>query len=232
MQAFLEKPAFVSATGDADHVAAGALAELGDQRTHGSGGTRHHQRFARLGAPGFHEPEPRGAPGHSQHAERGCDRCRCRVQFLQFIGVRFVETLPAAVAQHPVANAETFAGGCLDLAHRAGTLHDPQRVGHIVGVAGRLLYAHVRIDADKTHLDQHFVCRNRRVERPGAQLIVLRTHASLGPPDVDPLGVAERRACHGPGNRVIPATGLSHASAPRMDRRARSRAALRRAARR
>src|SRR6266542_4450181 len=76
----LHEGAFLRAAGDADRSRAGELRELANQRPDRTAGRRDDDGFAGLRLADDAEAAIRGEPGHSQHAETGCDRRSARIE--------------------------------------------------------------------------------------------------------------------------------------------------------
>ena len=147
--------AFVRPACDADGTRAFGLGYLADDRADSAGCGRHHNGLAGLRAPDLVEPGVGRHPRHAEHAERGRHRRDRRIDLAQALAVGQRVALPAARAQHDVADVVAGLVGLNDLGDGAALHHaaDLDRLG--IGRRVAHAAAHIGIERQVERPQQH-----------------------------------------------------------------------------
>ena len=166
-----EGPALVRATGDADGTRALELRDLADRGPDRTGGGGDHDGLPRLRLAEQQQPGVRREAGHPEHAERRLDRRLLRVERTR---VPCRRRRPGSASRSTTAPSRRPAGPAT-ATRRPGTPcshHDAtqwHRVGVRLGVAHPT--AHVRVQREVAHLQQHLaVLERRQVDGDGLEV--------------------------------------------------------------
>jgi hypothetical protein len=135
-----------SAAGDPDSMASFDFGDLPDYRPDGARGRRDDDSFPRFRLTNFEKTDIGGHPWHAEPAECRRDRRRSGVELAQPRAIRKRVFLPAAIAEHDIADRVFRIARLDDLANRAADhrLPDVNRLCLACGRAPRSIHARRR----------------------------------------------------------------------------------------
>jgi hypothetical protein len=149
------------AAGDPDRMASFDSGDLPDYRPDGARSRRDDDSFPRFRLTDFEKTDIGGHPRHAEDAERRRDRRRCGIELAQPGAIRKRVFLPAAIAEHDVADRVFRIARLDDLANRAADHRLPDVNRLCIRFRGTHAAAHVWVEREIENAHEHLPLAGR-----------------------------------------------------------------------